>query len=345
MKRIRVWSRTIGTFFVVMSLLVAGCGQSSQSETSDTPQEKEKITLRVAGQFPEDHPNTQSLKELKQRVEEQSNGQIELNIYPANMLGDYTQVYEEIMKGTIEMGLINIPSQYDPKFEILYLHSLAENWETAKKVYAIDSPLAEIIAEMNENQGVKFLGFHAEGFDGISTTKEVKNPASPSDKKDVLLRIPPIEIFKISSSDLGFNNVTIPFSELYTALQTGVADGAVGLAPNTVWSGFRDVVKYYYLYNNFFETSAFLMNLDLWNSLSEEHQQLLSEITADLSIKSFDVTQQAEQDYLNKMRENGIQVIEFTDEELKAIAEYTRNTIWPKLKDQFGEDLMNKLIP
>jgi len=59
------------------------------------------------------------------RVKAASKGRITVKIYPANQLGDYTQVFEELRRGTIDMAQITVPSQFDTRLEVVYLHYLA----------------------------------------------------------------------------------------------------------------------------------------------------------------------------------------------------------------------------
>ena len=70
-----------------------------------------QTTLRFAGQFPPDHTATGFMKDVAKEVSVKSNGHIDIKIFPANQLGDYTLVYEELIRGTIDMALISVPSQ------------------------------------------------------------------------------------------------------------------------------------------------------------------------------------------------------------------------------------------
>src|SRR5699024_1228622 len=125
-----------------------------------------------------------------------------------------------------------LPIDFSEVFESLYINYLAEDYDQARRVYGKDSNLFKVVSEANEDLGVTFLGFHAEGFAGIITTKEVSAPIEVNENKDLLLRIPPMNAIKMSTEGMGFNTVTIDYSELYSSLQTGVVDGSIGLPPN-----------------------------------------------------------------------------------------------------------------
>ena len=76
-----------------------------------------EITLKFAGQNPADHPATLLMEEIAAEVAEKSGGRIEIKVYPMNQLGDYTLVYEELIRGTIDMSCTSVPSQFDPRLD------------------------------------------------------------------------------------------------------------------------------------------------------------------------------------------------------------------------------------
>jgi TRAP-type C4-dicarboxylate transport system substrate-binding protein len=327
---------------LVMALaLTAGCGNSSDDE--NTAGQEETIKIRFAGQHPVDHMATAALERIKEAVAEKSDGRIEITLYPANQLGDYTQVYEEVMRGTIDMALISIPSQYDTRLEIGFIPYIAENYEAIKEVFAADSYLFNEVGKLHSNLGVKFLGFFGEGFGGVGCSKLPEEPANFNVDKGLLVRVPPMDVFKFGAEDLGFRTTTIPYAETYAALQTGVADGWVGGPPNLNYLWFRDVIDYFLAYNNSFESTSFVMNEELFNGLSPEDQKIIAETIKEESQNSFDLAKEDDEKYKQMLRDEGIEVIEFTNEELKAMAENARKVTWPRLTDRLTEELVNGL--
>lgn len=333
-------------FFLVavltIVLAISGCSSGKSKDASTNSGGSKEF--RVAGQYPPDHPESIALEKFKEEVEEKTNGEVKIAVYPANQLGDYTQVYEEVMQGTIEMALIDVPSQYDSKLELTYLHYLTSNYDDAKEVFGKDSFVYETISDLHEEMDVKFLGFSAGGFGGVISMDELKDPTDPKSEKGGQVRVPTMSPFRVSAEDMGFNPVSIPFAELYTSLQTGVVDGSIGTNAVDTYVGYADIAKYYYVYNNFFQATSFIMNHDLWNDLSDENKEIIENAVNTLSENSFVTAEENETEYLNKMKEEGIEVIEFTDEELEAFSKYAREVTWPKLKDSLGEDVIDGLL-
>lgn len=304
---------------------------------------EKKVRIRVASQYAEDHPATKALEQFKSRIEKETNGRISIRLYPANQLGDYTQVYEELRRGTIDMGLISVPSQFDTRLEVTYLHYLAMNYDEARKIYARGSVLFNAMDKLHNALDVKFLGFNVEGFGGLGLAKKPDNMRSATADKGILLRVPPMAVFKQTADDEGFKTISVPFAELYTALQTGVADGWSGGPAILNYLQFRDVIKYFVVNNNFFENTSYLMSAKKWASLSPADQKIIGDAIADLSMKSFDIAEEGDAKYQKMLADAGIEVVKLTDDELKAWADNCRKVTWPKLEERLTKELIGEL--
>ena len=110
---------------------------------------------------------------------------------------------------------------------------------------------------------------------GIGTTKPVTEPTNPAVDKGILLRVCSIDAFKLAAEDVGYRTITIPYAELYTALQTGVAEGVNGLPPVACYTILKDVLKYYYQTNYFVESESYLMSKKTWDKLNKEEQEII----------------------------------------------------------------------
>jgi len=329
----------------------AGCGTGGdKAQEEATPegeqaaeQPKEKITIRIAGQNPIEHSSTQSLYTIEKTVEEKSGGRIQIDVYPANQLGDYTLVYEELMKGTIDMALISVAPTYDNRMLLSYMPYIAENYETIKKLYAPNGFMYNTYKEVHGALNVEFLGFYGEGLGGVGSTKMPKEPMNPKVDKGILLRVPGIDSLKLCAEDMGYRTTSIPYADVYTSMQTGVCDAWIGGPASLNWHGFRDVIKYYLETNDFYECTFFLMNKDLWNRLDAEAQQIIKDAVETESLRSFEVNEEENEKYMKQMEEYGINVIRFSDEELKTMANYIRETTWPKVAEKIGKDVVEGL--
>ena len=302
-----------------------------------------ELVIKVAGISPIEYRSTQGLYRIAEHVEEATEGRIKMDVFPMNQLGDYTQVFQEIQRGTIEMGLIFIPSEYDVMLEIGSLPFLADNYDDMRDQLSPGSYVYSLIDEAIGNLGIKLLRINGEGFIGIGSAKKPANYADPKADKDTLIRVAPLTVYRETSQDMGYRTTSIPYADTYSAIQTGVCDGWIGGSSEINYQVFRDVINYYIPYNCLFDQTAFLINQELWDSLSADEQKIIHDavdIEADLSFKDW---QAIDEENMELMADYGIEVLEFTAEEREALAEHIRNTTWPKLEDKFGKDILDKV--
>jgi len=302
-----------------------------------------ELVIKVAGISPIEYRSTQGLYRIAEHVEEATEGRIKMDVFPMNQLGDYTQVFQEIQRGTIEMGLIFIPSEYDVMLEIGSLPFLADNYDDMRDQLSPGSYVYSLIDEAIGNLGIKLLRINGEGFIGIGSAKKPENYADPKADKDTLIRVAPLTVYRETSQDMGYRTTSIPYADTYSAIQTGVCDGWIGGSSEINYQVFRDVINYYIPYNCLFDQTAFLINQELWDSLSADEQKIIHDavdIEADLSFKDW---QAIDEENMELMADYGIEVLEFTAEEREALAEHIRNTTWPKLEDKFGKDILDKV--
>lgn len=302
-------------------------------------------SLKIAGQYGYDADDTKDMESFKQALEERTDGKVKVRVFPANQLGDYTQVYEELRRGSIEMAVITVPSQFDKNLDLLYLPYLVKNWDEARKVYSSESVLFDMMAEVNQNLGVRLLAFQPAAFGGIGLTKLPENGVKDANvsKSDVLVRVPPMEMFAAPIEDNGFKTVSIPWSDTYTALQSGVADGWSGGSAILNYESMRDVIKYYVPVNNWFDVRAWLISEKAWNKLDSEAQAAVQELALKYASERMEMNEEVEQEFLKKLADAGVEIVELTPEELDTYSKQAREKTWPRLEKIYGKEALDKL--
>lgn len=299
-----------------------------------------EMVLRFAGQVPIEHTATKLMQQVADEVKEKTDGRIVIEVYPANQLGDYTLVYEELIRGTIDMAAISVPSQFDPRLEVTYINCFVRNFEDAKKVFASDGWLFNKMDELSARLGVKLLGFQVEGFIGIGSTKPANEPLNPDVDKGILVRIPNMDVYKLGAEAMGYRTVTVPWAEVYTALQTGVADGVDGMTPTAAYTMLKDVLKYWYDLNYSVENFNYMISMKTWEKLSEGDRQIIADACAKVTDMSIELAKADQEKHLELMRQQGIEVHTYTAEELLPIFTKVSGT-WDQLKEKFTTELID----
>ena len=307
-----------------------------------------EITLKFAGQLPPSHVATDMMKEIAKTVKEKTDGRIEIKVYPANQLGDYTLVHQELIKGTIDMALISTPGDMDPRINFVYINGFCSGYDQLKGIFKRNGWTFKKMDELNQALGVKFLGFNVEGFIGLASTKPLVEPLNPKVDKGVLCRVPNMAVYKLGAEAMGFRTVTIPYSDLYTALQTGVADAVDGLPPAAAYTILRDVTKYWYQLNYSLEVESYLMSMKTWAKLKPADQKIIADTVALYAEKSLVNAKNDDAKYMDLMRKQGIKVYTYTEKELLPIQKAVSST-WDKLSDSmtkpFIDEFKKELAP
>jgi TRAP-type C4-dicarboxylate transport system substrate-binding protein len=302
-----------------------------------------EFTLRFAGQLPPEHPGTGYMNQIAKEILERSGGRIEIKVYPANQLGDYGLVHQELIKGTIDMAMISVPGDIDPRMNFVYINGYATDYDTLEKVFEPGSWAYKKMNEFNQALGVKFLGFNVEGFIGIASTKALVEPLNPAVDKGVLCRVPNMSAYQLPAEAMGFRTMTIPYSDLYTSLQTGVVDAVDGLPPAAAYSILKDVTKYWYALNYSIECEPYFISMKTWEKLKPEDRDMIEEVVSAIAAKSVPLAKTEDERYMKLMEEAGIQVFKYSEEELlplmKAVA-----TTWPALANTMTKEFVDEFV-
>ncbi len=318
-----------------------GCGGGGNPSSSDEGSTK-PIVLRLASDAPLEHIATGLNNELAEMVKERTEGRVEIKYFPASQLGGYETVYEEIVRGTIDAGQITIPDALDARLGAAYVPYYAKNYEEAKLLYAPDAYLAQELGKLTLKNEVKFAGFVIEGFIGQGFVEEPKDMFTPGVNKEVKTRSPAMITFRVVEEDLGFNPITVPYAEVPTAIQTKVVDGWVGGTPNMNYAWVGEVIDHMYVNYIHAEATSYVISEKSLGKLSPEDAEIVYAAFQEQSGKSFSVAQENERDYMKKLVDDyGVNVVEFTQEQIDTYADFVRKTTWPKLEEQLTKELID----
>lgn len=338
---------------ILVMLLVMGCTAcgNSNADTGDKAGNDDKAAvtpreLRFSTPAQEGTSIYDAMVECKEYIEEHTNGELTVTIYTSDTLGNWTQVYDELMMGSIDMALSNAPDTYQPVLGIPNLPYICADYDEAREVFALDSYLTEVAREAHAKSGVKFFGFSVNGFDGVGTNKEITDPTSVTGKKNVMIRVPTgIDTTKVAMEHLGFMTSSLPFSDIYSSIQTGVIEGYIGTPPHGHYLMFRDVETHLYLYNSLLECSHLMFSAKVWDELTPEQQEVVQTAMEQCALRSVDDAISDSDKYLELLRnEPGFTVVEFTADELRAFANECYENVWPQFYEDYGEDIMKGLL-
>lgn len=344
LKNIMTLLVTLATALIMLSGCMGGSVEKDEEETSGNSNGKDATVLRLASDAPIDHIANELNTELADMVKERTDGRVEIDYHPASQLGGYETVYEEIIRGSVDLGQITIPEPTDPRLGAAYMPYYAKNFEEARVLFASDAYLAEEIAKLTEENDVAFLGFVLEGFIGHGFVEEPDDMFTPEADKGVNSRSPTGSTFRTPALELGFNPVAVPYDEVPTAIQTDVVDGWVGGTPNMNYAWVGELIDYMYVDYIHAEATSYLASNKTLEKLSSEDAEIVKEAMLEQSEQSFTLAEENEEEYKQKLVDDyGVEVIEFTEEQVDDYADFVREEVWPLLEDELTKEFVDGL--
>lgn len=293
--------------------------------------------LKMSHVRPQDATIDKELRAFSEAVNTATSGDVTIEIFPSSALGDYTTVQERISVGAIDMATQPAATGADRRMQISSFPFLAANWDEARAIYGPNGPVREVMAELYSEQGITMLAAYPVYFGGISLNTDPVNPGDPSQSNGIKVRVPGIKSFQLTGEALGYIPSPIPFSEAFTAIQTGVVDGVIGSGAEGYYASFRDVTKAYIPANTHFEVWYMIISDESLAGLSDESKAALMQSAEDFETARWAVAEVDQGNWEQKLADElGATVVSLSDEQLAAMADKVRADVWPEVLEDVG---------
>lgn len=328
-------------------------GEKNDTKTEDKTEDKkedkkddsasdETVTLVYAEVNPLDTIVGKTATTFKEKVEELSNGSIKIDLQASGVLGSENDVLDTMLGGggTIDMSRISafaLTSYGGEKSKLLSVPFTFENREHYWNF--VNSDLAaEFLNEPHEN-GTKIRGlfYGEEGFRHFFTTEKI---SSVDDLAGMKLRVSNDPIMNGMVEGLGASPTVVSFGELYSALQSGVVDGAEQPIANYKSNAFDEVAPNLILDGHTLGAIQVIITDAAWDKLSKEQQDVLMEASKYASDYNKKISEEEENKVLDGLKESGVNVIDVPDK--SSLREKSAAVIKEATKGQ--EDLYQKLL-
>jgi len=258
--------------FVVLVLAASlfGCANTSDHKV-----------LKLAHGLDPTHPVHKGMEFMAQRLAEKSNGKLTLDIYPSGQLGSEQQCVELLQIGSLAITKVSaaVMESFTPKFKALGLPYVFRSKEHSINVF--DGEIGNELLLGTEEYWIRGLCFYDAGFRSFYTIDKPIN--TPDDLDGLKIRVMKSQSAMEMVKALGGSPTPISWGELYTALQSGVVDGAENNAPSLYTSHHYEVCKHYSLDEHTCVPDVLIISTKVWNSLTEQEQKWLQE-AADESV-------------------------------------------------------------
>ena len=274
-----------------------------------------KVTLVYAEVNPLDTIVGQTGSHFKEKVEELTGGSVVVDVQASGVLGSENDVLDAILGGSTSIDISRISafaltSYGCNKSKLLSIPFTFENrahfWNFA------NSDLAPEFLNEPQELGLPVRGvfYGEEGFRHFFTV----NPVSGIDDfKGLKLRVSNDPVMNGLVEGLGANPTVVSFGELYSALQTGVVDGAEQPIANYKSNAFPEVANNLILDGHTLGAVQAVITDNAWNKLTENQQAAIMEAAADTQAFNADLSETAENKVLDELKSSGCNVVDVPD--------------------------------
>lgn len=324
--------KVFSMFFLSIIMILTGCGSNeeqveSSSEILDTiatitkyseGDSVQRVVLRMgitSGDTSNEYIATQYLAKL---LEEKSNGEIKLEVVPDAKLGNDIAMLEMCSSGKLDMtfGETGRLGLWVKEAEIFQLPYMFDEF----------SSIREVLFETVEGQRLLKKFYDKKNWVVVDTayngTRQVTSNFpinSPSDMKDMKLRVPNAQANLEFATNVGAQAVPMNFSDVYLALETGIVDGQENPLSTINSSKFNEVQTHIALTNHILNDQAYIVSKSTFNILSTEHQNILEEAISETAEFHTSLFVEDEKVLIDYFKEQGVTITEPDNYEFKEL--------------------------
>lgn len=228
--------------------------------------------FRSADVHPEDYPTVMAVKHMSDIIKEKTGGKHTIKVFTGNALGGEKDTIEQTKLGALDLVRINVAPMNNicPETMVATLPFLFRSKDHMRKV--LDGPVGEEILKACESQGFVGLAFYDSGARSLYTVK--KPVKSLADAKGLKIRVQQSDLWVSLLQAMGANATPMPYGEVYTALKTGLVDGAENNWPSYDTSRHFEVAKFYSVTEHSMAPEMLLMSKKVWDTLTPEDQKI-----------------------------------------------------------------------
>ncbi|RUT83706.1 MULTISPECIES: TRAP transporter substrate-binding protein [unclassified Mesorhizobium] len=238
-----------------------------------------QTVLRSSDTHPDGYPTVEAVKYFGELVKERTAGRYAVELYHSAQLGEEKDTIEQVRTGVIDLNRISMApfNGLIPETTVPSLPYIFRSEDHMHKV--MDGAVGDQIAAAFEQVGLVLLAFYDSGARSFYNSKKPIN--SLADLSGMKFRVIQSDIFVDMVAALGANATPMPYGEVYSAIETGVIDGAENNFPSYDTAKHAEVAKFYSLDEHTMVPEAFVMAKSSWDKLTPEDQAIFKAAAKD----------------------------------------------------------------
>lgn len=258
------------------------------------------ILIKFSHVVDENTPKGIAALEFKKLVEERTRGRVKVEVYPNSTLYKDREELEALQLGAVQMlapSLAKFGQLGMRDFEVFDLPYIFPNRQVLKTV--TQGEIGKQLLAQLEDRGILGLAYWDNGFKVMSANTPLR---LPEDLKGKRMRIQPSRVLEAQMEALGATPIPLAFSDVYTALETGLVDGTENPPSNLYSKKMHEVQKHVAVTNHGYLGYAVIVNRKFWGSLPADIRSTLEKCMIDATRKNDDEAEKLNAQALQKVK-------------------------------------------
>jgi len=279
--------------------LLAGLGLNATAQ----------MVLKAADVHPAGYPNVVAIENMGKKLEAATNGRIKFQMFPGGVLGGEKEMIEQTQVGAINILRTSLGplGPVVPEVNVFNMPFVFRNEAHMRAV--IDGPIGQEILDKISASPARMvaLGWMDGGSRSLYTKKPVRKP---EDLKGMKIRMMGNPLFVDTMNSMGGNGISMGYGEVFTALQTGIVDGAENNPPSYFTANhYQTGAKYYTQTNHLIIPEIFVMSKVTWDKLSKDDQALVKKFAREAQFEQRALWDKSVAEYSAKLKAAGVEFI------------------------------------
>ena len=267
-----------------------------------------KMVIKASDVHPLGYPTVEAVVRMGKKLEAATNGRISIQMFPSMQLGGEKEMIEQAQVGALQIARISVGPMGPvvDELNVFNLPFIFRDENHMRKV--IDGPIGNELLHKVTNSPARLvaLGWMDAGTRNVYSNKPVTRPA---DLKGMKVRMMGNPIFVETMNAMGGNGVAMGFNELYSAMQTGVVDGAENNEPTVLAQNHYQVAKVYSLTGHLIIPEMFVFSKASWDKLGKDDQALLHKLSREAQLEQRQLWDEKTAKATEELKAKGVQFV------------------------------------
>jgi tripartite ATP-independent transporter DctP family solute receptor len=314
----------------------AGLIAAATAFASGSAMAQGKLALKASDVHPVGYPTVQAVEDMGKKLSAATGGRLSVAMYPSMQLGGEKEAIEQAQVGAIAFARVSVGA-LGPVVDQLNVFNLPYVFRNTEHMrHVIDGAIGQDLLDQVTNSGKGLVGLcwmDAGARNFYDTKKPIQTLA---DLKGLKFRVMGNPMFVDMANSMGANGVPMGYDQVFSALQTGVVDGAENNPPSFVFDNHYQVAKFYTIDEHLIVPEMLVMSKKIFDSLSKEDQAHVKTFAREAQMEERKLWDVYQQKAMDKAKAAGIQIIQVSDAEKKKFQEAVK-PVWDKYGPKYAD--------